>query len=171
MSAVVEMPRVAPMPADVDGRAENYHELDEALAAAKKAVQEAGKALADREAELIDLVRSFGGPHATKSKILHGTIWELVATFAQFTSQDTAAVERFRRALVEQKKGRLLKKIFERDVRWTMRAGAAEILRAETEKFSPRLRAELMMLLMLCSSTQDKKPSLDVRKKKKGVAK
>jgi len=168
MSAVVEMLRVAPLPADVDERAEQYHDLEEALAKAKLAVAEAGKHLADRQAELIELVKSFGGAHAKKSKILHGIVWEMVATFGSFTCEDAAAVERFRLALVAQKKGPLLKKLFDRSVRWTMKAGAAEILKAETERFSPRPRAELLGLLLMCSITADKKPSLDVRQKKKG---
>jgi hypothetical protein len=36
----------------------------------------AAKPLADLKVELIDLVDDFGGPHAEKSKILHGIAWE-----------------------------------------------------------------------------------------------
>lgn len=69
---------------------------------------------------------------------------------------------------VNAKKGCLLKKLFERDVRWTMKSGAGQILQAEN--LSPRLKADLLGLLLLCSTTQDKKPSLDVREKKKKSA-
>jgi len=89
----------------------------------------------------------------------------MVATFSKFTCEDSAAIERFRLTLVSAKKGRLLKKLFDRDVRWTMKSGAAQILAAEN--LAVRLKAELLGLLLLCSSTKDKKPSLDVRPKKK----
>jgi hypothetical protein len=85
----------------------------------------------------------------------------MVATFSQYTTQDSAAVERFRLALVAAKKTRLLKNIFSADIRWTMKTGAAEVVK--TEKLTPKL----MGLLLQCSVTQDKKPSLDVRPKKK----
>lgn len=150
----------APMPAEVDTRAESFHQLELELGEARQKLTAAQKLLTAREAELIDLVRSCGGPHAQKSKIVHGIVWEMVATFAQYTVQDSAAVERFRQALVEKKQTRLLKKIFRADVRWTMQAGAAEIVK--TEKLSPKL----MALLLQCTVTQDKKPSLDVRPKK-----
>jgi hypothetical protein len=156
----------APLPAEVDARAEAFSELQTEIAGAKKKLQESQKQLSDREIELLALVRSFGGPHATKSKILHGILWEMVATFGKFKTEDSAAVERFRLALVSAKKGRLLKKLFERDVRWTMKSGAGQILAAEN--LAPRIKADLLGLLLLCSSEQDKKPSLDVRQKKKG---
>lgn len=153
--------RDCPLPPAVDEIAELYHQFELDLAEAKKKYTEAQQALADRECDLIELVRKFGGPHATKSKILHGIVWEMIATFSQYTMQDSAAIERFRLALVEAKQTRLMKKIFRADTRWTMQTGAAEIVKAE--KISPRL----MALLLQCSVTQDRKPSLDVREKKK----
>jgi hypothetical protein len=152
---------VALLPAQIDASAEKFRELELDLAEAKKKYQEAQKELGDRERELIELVRATGGPHAQKSKILHGIAWELLATFAQYTTQDSAAIERFRVALVKAKKTKLLKKIFSADVRWTMKSSASEIVK--TEKLSPTL----MGLLLQCSVTADKKPSLDVREKKK----
>lgn len=153
--------KVALLPAQVDSAAEDFRELELKLVAAKKKYQDAQKELGDRERGLIELVSATGGPHAQKSKILHGIVWEIVATFSQYTTQDSAAVERFRQALVAAKQTRLLKKIFKGDVRWTMQSGAEEIVK--TEKLSPRL----MALLLQCSVTADKKPSLDVRQKKK----
>jgi hypothetical protein len=158
----------SPVPVEVDERAQEFSDLEKSIAKLKLELQSSQKELAAKEAALIELVRSFGGPHSTKSKILHGIVWEMMATFAQYTTQDAAAVERFRLALVNAKKGCLLKKLFERDVRWTMKSGAGQILQAEN--LSPRLKADLLGLLLLCSTTQDKKPSLDVREKKKKSA-
>jgi hypothetical protein len=158
----------SPMPAEVDARAQEFSDLEKAIAKLNVDLQASRRELTAKESALIDLVRSFGGPHAAKSKIVHGIVWEIIATFAQYTTQDAAAVERFRLALVDAKKGRLLKKLFDRDVRWTMKAGAGQVLAAET--LSPKLKSELLGLLLLCSSTQDKKPSLDVRQKKKKPA-
>jgi hypothetical protein len=154
----------APLPAEVDERAIAFHQLEEDLAAARVELSAAQKLVSEKELELIELVRSCGGPHGQKSKIVHGIVWEMMATFAQYTTQDSAAVERFRQALVKAKKTRLLKKIFSADIRWTMQTGAAEIV--QTEKLTPKL----MALLLMCSTTQDKKPSLDVRAKKKLTA-
>jgi hypothetical protein len=151
----------APLPPEVDSRADSFHQLELDLEKAKKEVAAAQKEIAAKQQDLIDLVRECGGPHATKSKILHGILWEMVATFSQYTSQDSAAVERFRLALIQSKQTRLLKKIFKADVRYTMQAAAAEIVK--TEKLSPKL----MSLLLQCTVTKDCKPSLDVRQKKK----
>jgi hypothetical protein len=153
----------APLPAEVDEKAIAFHQLEEDLAAAHVKLSAAQKLLSERERALIELVSSCGGPHALKSKIVHGIVWEMVATFSQYTAQDSAAVERFRLALVAAKKTRLLKKIFSADIRWTMKTGAAEIVK--TEKLTPKL----MSLLLQCSVTQDKKPSLDVRPKKRAA--
>lgn len=153
--------QVAPLPLEVDHSAEGFHQLETHLAEAKTKFDEAQKQLADRKEELIAMVREFGGPHREKSKILHGIVWEIMATFGQHTAQDAAAIERFRLALTKAKKTRVLKKLFTKDVRWTMNAGAAQI--AAAEKLSPKL----MALLLQCSDTQDKKPTLDVRPKKK----
>ncbi|HEY3972300.1 MAG TPA: hypothetical protein VGM18_04800 [Candidatus Sulfotelmatobacter sp.] len=151
----------APLPAELDPLAEQFHDLELGLSSARREVTAKQAALAKMELEFIELVRSHGSTHAEKSKILHGIVWEMVATFSQYTTQDGAAIERFREALVKAKKTRLLKKIFEADTRWTMKASAAEIVK--TEQLTPTL----MALLLQCSVTKDRKPSLDVRQKKK----
>lgn len=156
----VAKPR-APLPADVDEQAQYFSELEKSIADSQLTLRATQKELAAKELHLIELVRAFGGPHAEKSNILHGIVWEMVATFAQYTTQDAAAVERFRLALKEAKKTRLLKKIFVSEMRWTMRSSAAEIVK--TEKLTPKE----MALLLCCSVQKDKKPSLDVRQKKK----
>ncbi len=154
----------APLPAEVDEQAEEFHQLGVDMLKAAELLNTARKVFSARELELIELVRASGGPHAQKSKILHGIVWEMVATFSHYTTQDNAAVERFRLALVKAGKTRLMKNIFSTDVRYTLKASAAEIVKAE--KLSPTE----MTLLLQCSVTQDKKPSLDVRPKKKPAA-
>jgi len=158
------LPKTPPLPAEVDIRAEAFHRIEVELEEKTAAIAMLKKQLSEHEFELIDLVRNFGGPHAQKSKILHGIAWEMIATFSQFTTLDTAAVERFRLALVKAKKVRLLKRIFTADTRYRFSSSAAEIVKTQT------LSPKLMALLLQCWVTGDKKPSLDVRSKKKPAA-
>jgi hypothetical protein len=160
-AAVAQIPKKAPMPVDVDERAEQFHQLELDLEEAQKKSKEAQKAVTEKELELVELVRAYGGPHATKSKILHGIAWEMVATFAQYSTLDAAAVERFRTALVEAGQSRLMKKLFTESTRWNLNGDAAEVVKTE------KLSAKLLGLLIQCTVTGDKKPSLDVRPKKK----
>jgi hypothetical protein len=153
----------APSAAEIDLRAVAFHALKQKLDEAQAAVPIAAKPVNDLKAELIELVRNFGGPHADKSKILHGIAWELMATFGKGMTQDSAAVERLRLALKKAGQTRLLKKLFQQDIRWTFNASAAEIVKRE--KLSPTL----MRSLMLCFVTSDRTPTLDVRKKKVAI--
>lgn len=153
-------PVLAPSPAEIDLKAVEYKDLEKKLEEAKAAVPIAAKPVNDLKAELIELVRSCGGPHAEKSKILHGILWEMMATFGQSMTQDAAAIERLRVALRKAKKTRLLKKLFQQDIRWTFNAASAEIVKRE--KLSPNL----MRGLLLCFVTSDRTPTLDVRKNK-----
>jgi hypothetical protein len=149
--------KAAPSPAEIDLKAVAYTLLEEELRRAKADLADAAKPLSDFKLELIDLVRNCGGAHAEKSKILHGVAWELMATFGQGTTRDAAAIERLRLAL---KKARLLKRLFQQDVRWTFKAASAEVVKRE------KLSAPLMRSLLLCFVTSDRTPTLDVRKKK-----
>ena len=162
--AIANSPEKAPLQIEVDARAETFADLEANLTEAKTRLKDAQSLVSSRENELIELVRRFGGPHYQKSKILHGIVWEMVATFSQYTREDSAAVDRFRQALIEAGQTRLMKKIFTSDTRWTMKSSAAEIVKMG--KLSPKL----MALLLQCSVTQDKKPSLEVRAKKKSAA-
>lgn len=166
MNAIAQLEKrnVAPLPAQVDAYADEFSQLDADVTEKTNELKILKADLALKAEALIALVSEHGGSHAQKSKILHGIVWEIVATFAQYTTQDAAAVERFRQALVAAGLTRLMKKIFTSDVRWTMKSSAAEIVKAE--KLSPRL----MALLLQCQVTQDKKPALDVRPKKKPAA-
>ena len=156
--------KAVPSPAEIDLKAIAYTDLEKKLDEARAAVPIAAKPVSDLKAELIDLVRSCGGTHAEKSKILHGIAWELMATFGQGMTQDSAAIDRLRLALKKAKKARLLKKLFQQDIRWTFKAASAEVVKRE--KLSPTL----MRRLLLCFVPSDRTPTLDVRKKKIAAA-
>jgi hypothetical protein len=163
MASAAKALKPAPSPAEIDLKAIEYNDLEAELIAAKEAVPIAAKPVAEMKAELIDLVRDFGGAHAEKSKLLHGIAWEMMATFGQSMTQDAAAIDRLRMALKKAKKARLLKKLFKQDIRWTFQAASAEIVKRE--KLSPTL----MQKLLLCFVPTDRTPTLDVREKKKAT--
>ena len=64
----------SPMPAEVDARAQEFSDLEKAIAKLNVDLQASRRELTAKESALIDLVRSFGGPHAAKSKIVHGIV-------------------------------------------------------------------------------------------------
>jgi hypothetical protein len=161
MASAAKAVNPAPSPAEIDLKAITYKDLEKKLQEARDAVPIAAKPVADLKVELIDLVREFGGAHAEKSKILHGIAWELMATFGQSMQQDAAAIDRLREALKKAKKARLLKKLFQQDIRWTFKAASVEVVKRE--KLSPTL----MRRLLLCFVPTDRTPTLDVREKKK----
>jgi len=152
--------KAAPSPAEIDLRALEFHALERKWEEAKTGVVSAAEPLFKLKQELIDLVAACGGPHHEKSKILHGILWELMATFGQSIVQDAAGVERLRLALVKAKQVRLLKKLFRKDVRWSFQSGAAVVIKGE--KISPKIKG----LLLDCFVASDRTPTLDVRKKK-----
>src|SRR6266436_4143317 len=102
----------APTPALVDKKAAQYYAMREALDQATDAAKLLCLPLAKFKEELIDLVREFGSSHAGKSKLLHGITQEMLVTFGSSVSIDSAAVERFRLALIESNQQRLLKRVF-----------------------------------------------------------
>jgi hypothetical protein len=163
-AAAAQLVKPSPLPAEVDERATKFHQLEldiEKVNLERRALEQE---LAAKKTALIELVRQHGSTHAKKSKILHGIAWEIMATFSKYTTQDGAAVDRFRQALVKAKKTRLLEKIFQQDVRWVVKASASEIVKME------KLTPALMVLLLKCSVTENKTPTLDVRQKKKPAA-
>jgi hypothetical protein len=151
---------VAPSAADIDLKAIEYDALEQKLIEAREAVPVAAEPVAKMKAELIELVRACGGPHREKSKILHGILWEMMATFGQGMTQDTAAIERLRLALKKAKQARLLKQLFQQDIRWTFKSSAVEVVKRQ--KLSPTL----MKLVLSCFVPEDRTPTLDVRPKK-----
>jgi hypothetical protein len=154
----------APAPAEVDQLAKEYlalkTKLDEALQASF-AAQEPIQKMKER---LIEKVREFGSTHAEKSKLLHGIVYEMLATFGSSISLDAAAVEAFRVGLVKAGQPRLLKKIFEKSERWTLSANAAAIVKGS------KLSKPLLALYSQCQVTKSKAPMLQVREKAKQSA-
>ena len=153
----------------VDEHAIEYKRLEKKLDDAKVAYAAVKKAegaqLDELHGALIDLVRSFGGKHAEKSKILHGIEWELMATFGESHGIDAAAVERLRLALKEAKQTRLLKKLFTEQKSWRLAPNAAEVLRAEG-----KLPDKLAIAALACFTFTPNTPRLEVRPKKKSAA-
>jgi hypothetical protein len=159
MSSAINKP-AAPKPEEVDAQALEYKRLEKLLSDAMEASAAATVPVKALKLELIELVREFGSVHKEKSKLLHGILWEMMATFGQSTSQNAAAVEDLRRALVKAKKARLLKKLFAKEIRWTFNSSARELIQGE--KLTPK---QLAMVLR-CFNTEDRTPTLDVREKK-----
>ena len=166
----VEVPAVdlteSPNAEQVDEHAREYKRLDQILDEAKKvfnAVKKSEGADLDKlHVALIELVRTFGGKHAEKSKILHGIEFELMATFGESHGIDTAAVERLRLALKDAGKTRLLKKLFTEEKSYRLAANAAEILKAEG-----KLPDDLAMAALACFTFTPTTPRLEVRPRKK----
>ncbi len=149
----------APTAAQVDALAKEYKALEDAYFEATLASKAALEPLEKKKDELRELVAKFGSAHAEKSKLLHGIAFEIMATFGTSTSIDAAAVELFRLALVKAKQARLLKKLFEKTVRWTLNPTAAVIVKSE------KLSKSLLALYSQCEVVKAKTPSVQVREK------
>lgn len=148
-----------PTAMEVDRLAIEYDEGKRCLLDATLARVAAQGALEPMEERLVDLVSKHGSAHAQKSKMLHGLKWEIMGTFGTSTSIDAAAVERLRQELVDTHQTRLLNRVFEKTIRWALRATArAEILK---DSVTDRTRA----LFVACEVTEDRSPSLTVREK------
>ena len=159
----------SPNAEQVDAHAQEYKRLEKKLDEAKiayAAVKKAEGAQLDKlHGALIDLVRTFGGKHAEKSKILHGIEWELMATFGSSYGIDAAATERLRIALKGARKTRLLKKLFIEEKSWRLAPDAAEIMKGEE-----KLPDDLAVLALACFTFTPNTSKLEVRPRKKAVA-
>ena len=109
-------------------------------------------------------LREFGSAHAEKSKLLHGVGYEILGTFGTSTSIDAAAVEVFRQALVKAHQGRIVSKIFQKTVRWSLVSGWAEIIRGS------KLPAKLLALYARCQVSSERTPTIVPREKKASAA-
>ena len=109
--------------------------------------------------ELRELVREYGSAHAEKSKLLHGISYEVMCSFGQELKIDAAAVETFREALVLSKQARLLSRIYQKTIRWTLAPDASAIIREFI------LAPKLSRLFAACQIVKDKTPALTVREK------
>lgn len=153
----------APLPAEIDELALKWHALQakvlEAELAYKDALKTVNPEIATMRVDLVDLVRDFGSVHAEKSKRLYGIEWFLMATFATSHHLDSAAVERFRLALVKAKQARLLKRIFTKAVRWDLSPEAPAIIQGS------KLSKPLLALYAQCDIPEVQAPRLKVEKK------
>ncbi len=148
-----------PTPASVDELAKDYLELKDKLLQAQLEVRALQEPLDKKADELRELVREHGSAHAEKSKLLHGISYEVMCSFGQSVSIDAAAVETFREALVKSKQARLLKRIYQKTIRWTLAPDASAIIRNFT------LAPKLSGLFAACQVVKDKTPTLIVREK------
>jgi hypothetical protein len=152
----------APTPAEVDQKAEQYFVLRAALDDATAQAKLRTIPLVQLKSELVEIVSAYGSCHVEKSKILHGVSAEMVATFGQSVTIDAAAVERFRAGLIESSQTRLLKRVFEQTIRWTLRPEASAIVRGDKlSKALQGLYAEVEVIKPLA-------PSLTVRRSTAG---
>lgn len=152
---------LAPSPEEIDFAAKEYVGLRAKYLEAKKFSVELENQAELKGEILRDLVAQFGGAHAEKSKILHGAELEIMCTYSQYSSVDAAAVENFRDALRKSKQARLLSKIFEKTIRWTLKSEASEIMRGS------KLTTKLQALWGKCILLKDRNPSLVVREKQR----
>jgi hypothetical protein len=160
MNAAPQLITVPTQP-EIDKLAEEYQSLEKEFDRAEGELKAAAAKLDQKADELIRLVTSFGSAHAEKSKLLHGIRFEIMSTQGVSTSIDGAAVERFRLELVKSKQARLLKKVFEKTIRWNLSPMASVIIKAEK-----KLSNKLLALYAQCTVSKAKKPGLTVRPKK-----
>lgn len=148
-----------PTAAEIEKLAKEYANRKAKVLEAMLAQREAVGNLDPLHEKCTELVKQFGSAHATKSKLLHGFNWEIMGTFGASTSTDAAAVDRLRTKLEETKQTRLLKRLFDKTIRWTLKPTA------RTEILRPDVDDEVRGLFAVCEVTKDRAPSLEVRPK------
>lgn len=155
-----KLPILLPSPEQIDALCVEYNEAELDVEAFEDTLKIGREALAGLKQPLIDLVNKFGGAHGKKSKLLHGIEWELMGTFGTSNVTDPGAVDRLRTVLVESKRTRLLKRLFEMVPRWNLKSTArAEILK-------PGVDEDVRALFAVCEVTTASTPKLEVRLKK-----
>lgn len=157
----------APTPIEIDAKAKEFLALKENVAAIlKKAADDANAKtvrMAELREEITELVTRYGSAHAEKSKLLHGIEYEIMGTFGSSVSYDAAAIEAFRLELVKEKQSRILRKVFDKTVRWTLSPIAATIIKGE------KLGAKLLALYSKCEVVTPRTPVITPRLKGKSA--
>ena len=120
--AVAALQQKPPSAVEIDRLAVQFLDLEKKVDQAYKIAVELDEPYERLKEQLIDVVEEFGSMHAEKSKLLHGTRYEIMATFGMSTSIDAAAAERFAIALRDAKQTRLLNRIFDQQIRYTLTA-------------------------------------------------
>ena len=152
-----------PTPAELDTLAEEYNAAREMYLQSTLATKDLQQQMELRADKLKEAVKLFGQQYAEKSKLLHGVKFEIMCSYAQTSAIDAVAVEQFRGELQKAKQTRLLGKMFEKSVRYTLRSQASEIVRGE------KLTAKLRSLWARCIVLKDIAPKLTVREKEKAA--
>jgi len=147
-----------PTAVDIDRLAVQFLELEQKADEAYKIATELDEPHEKMKEELICLVEEFGSAKAEKSQLLHGLHYEMMATFGSITSLDAAAVERFAQALRIAKQTKLLSRIFEQTIRYTLRPDAGTIIRAVA------LPKAQLALFAQCQVSKTRTPILKVRR-------
>lgn len=150
----------APSPVRVDELAKEYMALKEKYLDARLKAEFAAEQVEKLAEVLKPLVSDYGSAHAEKSKVMHGVKWEVMVTYGSSVVIDGAAVEKFRLALVAAKQGRLLKKFFEKTIRWSLSPLAPALIKGEQQ-----LPKSLLALYAMCEVVKPRTPSLQVREK------
>jgi len=153
----------APNPQEIDKLSKEYLELQEKQLTARLALGEISQQMTLIGETLRDMVSKHGSAHAEKSKLLHGLEYEVMATFGQTVVIDGAAVETFRDALKQAKQVRLLGKLFEKTIRWTLNPEASKLVRSST------MSKKLSDLFAKCEVVKPITPRLQVRPKEKAA--
>ena len=149
---------IPPTAVDIDRLAVQFLDLSRKQTKPTKSLPRWMSRTKKMKEELICLVEEFGSAHAEKSKLLHGITHEILATFGVSTSIDAAAVERFAQALRIAKQTKMLNRIFEQTIRYTLRPDAGSIIRAVT------LPKAQLALFAQCTVSKPRTPTLKVRR-------
>jgi hypothetical protein len=153
----------SPTPVEVDQLSKEYLELKDKLFTAQLTVTEISEKMVSKAEALREMTSQFGSAHSEKSKLLHGLGYEVMVSFGQTVTIDAAAVETFRDALRKAKQVRMIGKLFEKTIRWSLHPKASEIIRGST--LSDKLRS----LFAKCEVVKATTPKLQVRPKEKAA--
>jgi hypothetical protein len=157
--------KTPPTAAEIESTAKEMLDLKGAMeleaAASLKIIEPKKKRFDELKLQAEQWLRDFGSAHAEKSRILHGIKFEILGTFGTSTSIDAAAVEILRLALLKAKNARLVKKLFNRVVRWELVPNWTESLR------SVKLPAKIASLVAQCEVKRTKTPIITPRERAK----
>lgn len=151
---------VAPSGKKIDDLIFRYSVLKAAVDAAD-ATKKKAQADADvLKAEVIALVKQFGAKHAEKSKRLTGLRNTATITIGSVTTIVDAAVELFRKYLLNLNRPGLVSLFFTETTTYQLVGSPREVVK--TLDVPAKTREKLTTLLAVCFDTKSKEPSLKV---------
>lgn len=152
-----------PTPAEIDEAAKEYCDLEQQIAELEAKTKLETQPLRERMDPLREKLKSwgetFGGAHATKSKLLTGLAYEVMTTVSSSTSLDQAAAGVFFEACKKAGMTKIFGRLFETLTTYRPRPEADQVARQE-------LPARLAVTFMRCFITKTFAPRLDVRPRK-----